>query len=126
MLSSLDNPESITDEQLTSVCKILKKFPHEWESIGTELGFTTSEMEAIKSRPLLLSTAPLSWLNVMLSDWHQWAPTDSRGSKCYPTLHSLRTAVSKAGLGRTAEDLDKLQGMFCGCMEYATVLGEQL
>ena len=72
------------------------------------LGFRTSELDVTESRPLLLAGAPLSWLNAMLSDWQQWTPTDARGSGCYPTLHSLRTAVSKAGLGQVAEILDTL------------------
>jgi hypothetical protein len=102
------NTSRITGNQFTRAYEILKKFPHKWREIGSGLGFTFSELEVIQSRPFLLATAPLSWLDAMLADWHQWTPTDSRGSRQYPTLRSLRTAVSKAGLGQTAEQLDKL------------------
>ena len=110
------SPNKITDKQYTGARDILKKFPHKWQEIGTGLGFTSPELTAIQNRPALFPTAPLGWLNAMLDDWYQWAPTDDRGSGCYPTLRSLRTAVSKAGLGRTAEDLDKLQGRFLHCI----------
>ena len=99
----------ISDEQFTEVCKILKKFPGRWQEIAIELGFRANELSAIRGRPLLLSDAPLSWMNTMLADWKQWTPTDARRSRCYPTLHSLRAAVDKAGLGTVAEGLGKLQ-----------------
>ena len=107
------SPDRITDEQYTGARAILKKFPYKWEEIGTGLGFTSPELTAIQNRPALFLTAPLSWLNAMLTDWHQWTPTDARGSGCYPTLRSLRTAVSKAGLEKTAEDLDKVKQGMC-------------
>jgi hypothetical protein len=74
------------------------------------LGFKDEELNTIQAGPLHLSTAPGSWLSAMLADWRKWAPTDARGSKSYATLYSLRTAVSEAGLGQTAEKLDKLRG----------------
>jgi hypothetical protein len=102
----------ITGEQFEGSKEILKQFRYKWRHIGTNLGFKPDELDAIESNRLLLGTAPLSRLFTMLSDWHQWTPTDTRGSKRHPTLHSLRTAVSKAGLVWTAEELDKLQGKY--------------
>jgi hypothetical protein len=103
----------ITGDQFTRAREILKEFPHKWREIGSGLGFTFSELEVVQNRPLLLATAPLSWLDAMLASWQHWTPTDSRRSRQYPTLCSLRTAVSKAGLGQTAEQLDKLSWTTC-------------
>ena len=73
--------------------------------IGEGLGFKASELDNIMSRPLLLLDAPNSYLSAMLSEWQLWAPGDHRGSNTYATLHSLRTAVDKAGLGLIAQEL---------------------
>ena len=47
-------------------------------------------------------TAPGSWLSAMLEAWLEWKPGDSRGTV---SLESLKKAVDKAGLGRTAAEL---------------------
>ena len=49
--------------------------------------------------------APGSWLRELLVEWFQWAPGDGRGSTEYATLSALKTAVDRAGLGRTAAEL---------------------
>ena len=79
----------------------LRSHSTKWESIGVGLRFTASEIFVIKAAP----GAPYSYLRAMLSIWQQWAPGDARGSKNYATLESLKTAVSKAGLERAAEEL---------------------
>ena len=99
----------ISKAELTQAYEILKEFACQWREIGRGLGFTADELDIIQSRPPLYATGPLSFLDAMLSDWKQWAPKDHRESTSYATLYSLRTAVSKAGLGRTAEKLDKLK-----------------
>ena len=77
----------------------LKTQSTEWKSIAIYLGFTGSELKIIEAKPLLLSGAPTSWLNEMLSEWLQCAPGDGRGSTKIATLEGLRDALDKAGLG---------------------------
>ena len=45
------------------------------------------------------------WLSEMIAEWLEWAPGDNRGSEYYATLKSLKSAVGKAGLGRTSQEL---------------------
>ena len=98
----------ITQEIFKKACDILRKRSDKWWDIGVWLGFTTPELDSIRGNPLNLSGGSHTWQDRMLSDWFEWAPKDARGSISYATLHSLRTAVDKAGLGATAEDLDEL------------------
>jgi hypothetical protein len=95
----------ISHEDFTAASEKLQKYRHKWRDIGRGLGFHSHELDAIQSQPLLIPTAPTSYLNEMLSSWQQWAPGDDRGSTSYATLESLRTAVDKAGLGLTAQEL---------------------
>ena len=83
----------------------LKKHAAKWRDIGTNLGFQQGELDNIQAAPKYLMEAPQSWLRAMLSKWLEWAPNDGRGSDQYATLEALKDAVSKAGLGRTAENL---------------------
>ena len=69
------------------------------------LRFLPGELDNIQARHLLLSNAPLSWLEAMLSEWMQWAPGDSRGSNNFATLEDLKGALSDAGLGGAAYGL---------------------
>ena len=96
---------AISAEDFVRVREILQRHAHKWKLIGQELGFTADELSIIEAKPTLLTTAPLSYLDAMLSDWEQWAPRDHRGSSDYATLASLKSAVNKAGLGRTAREL---------------------
>ena len=48
--------------------------------------------------------APVSHLGAMLEEWIQWAPGDSRGSKSFATIGSLKKALSETGLGAAAHD----------------------
>ena len=68
------------------------------------MGFRQPELSEIQARPALFMDAPGSWLRAMLEDWLEWKPGDERGSA---TLENLKSAVSKAGLGRTAAELRK-------------------
>jgi hypothetical protein len=99
--------DKITGAQFTAALALITKFSHKWRVIGLGLGFAVSELDAIQSMPRLLTTAPLSWLTTMLTDWQQWTPEDARGSGQYPTLRSLRMAVDGAGFGHIAEELEK-------------------
>ena len=83
----------------------LKEHAIKWKDIGTDLGFRPGELNNIQGAPNHQNTAPQSFLRAMLSEWLEWAPGDGRGSDQYATLEALKDAVSKAGLGRTAENL---------------------
>ena len=76
-----------------------------WKEIGTYLGFHQPELRLIETSPALLMGAPGTWFSAMLEAWLQWEPGDKRGSKERASLESLKTAVDKAGLGRTAAEL---------------------
>ena len=84
----------------------LVKHSTKWREIGLCLGFLPSELDNIAARPLLLATAPNSWLDAMLAEWLQWAPEDSRGSTSSATLGNLREALIKAGFCQTAQSLN--------------------
>ena len=81
--------------------------PHaaKWREIGTYLGFRQPELNLIQSSPANFMGAPGSWLSAMLTEWLEWKPGDQRGSKEYASLESVKIAVDKAGLGKTAADL---------------------
>lgn len=96
---------SICEQDFDRSSRILRKYSHKWREIGLELGFKGHELDCIHHSPILLSTAPNSFLDTMLSSWRQWAPGDHRGSTKFATLDSLRTAVDRAGLGLTAQEL---------------------
>ena len=95
----------ISKQEFSGAHGILKHHAHKWKLIGQGLGFTADELSIIEATPTLLTTAPRSYLDAMLSDWWQWAPGDCRGSTDYATLASLKSAVNSAGLGRTAHEL---------------------
>ena len=83
----------------------LSEHAAKWRDIGIHLGFHEGELAKIAGAPLLLEGAPDSWLSAMLSEWVEWAPEDHRGSTQYATLKNLKNAVSKSGLGKTAQEL---------------------
>ena len=93
------------EDHHTKLLGQLKVHAAKWREIGTWLGFKQGELDNIQSSPKLLDQAPLSYLNTMLSKWYQWAPGDDRGSKDFATLRALKTAVSKAELGKLANEL---------------------
>ena len=81
--------------------------PHaaNWKEIGTYLGFSQPELTLIQSSPVHFMGAPGSWLSAMLEAWLEWKPGDKRGSSESASLESLKEAVSKARLGKTAAEL---------------------
>ena len=83
----------------------LKVHAAKWRDIGTHLGFLQGEMDNIQSSPMNLTGAPQSYLSAMLALWLEWAPGDARGSAHYTTLEALKSAVSEASLGSTADSL---------------------
>ena len=95
----------ISREEFDGASNLLQQYSHIWKKIGKHLGFTANELSLIEAAPTHHANAPSSWMTAMLSSWQQWAPGDHRGSTSYATLDSLRTAVDKAGLGLTAQEL---------------------
>ena len=74
----------------------LAKHSAEWRNIGRCLGFLPSHLDIIEARPLLMKTAPCSWLEAVLAQWLR----SGEGK-----LETLRNALWEAGLGQTAYDL---------------------
>lgn len=84
---------------------VLVKHVSEWEDIGKCLGFTEGELKNIKHQPMLIMSAPKSFLREMLSQWLQWGPGDGRGSPGYATKEMLSKALRKANLSELADKL---------------------
>ena len=93
----------LADIHMSSLLQQLSVHAMKWREIGTYLGFRPGELDNICGHSLLIS--PTDWLREMLSQWLQWAPGDSRGSKSFATLEDLKTALYQAGLGVTAHGL---------------------
>ena len=75
--------------------KQLAKHSAEWRNIGRGLGFIPSDLDVIQAKPVLLDSAPSSWLEAMLA---QWLCSGGR-------LETLKCALWDAGLGQTASEL---------------------
>ena len=108
MIAVSSDKTRLTEQDLRKILKLLSPYSHMWSDIGIELGFTNSHLNKIKDNPTLLSNAPSSYLREMLTQWLQWAPGDAAGHESYATLESLQRAVSGAGLGVTAQDLQNI------------------
>ena len=75
-----------------------KKSPY-WRNLGSQLGFTTKELDEIDKHP------DKDKLYKMLYQWVKWYPGDSRGSTNFATYTSLQTAFVMAGLGEVVHSL---------------------
>ena len=95
----------LAESDLPALLDKLNSHASKWRDIGIRLGFLKGELDNIEARPLLLNSAPESWLREMLSEWLQWAPEDGRGSSSFATLDALKIALSNSGLGATASCL---------------------
>ena len=100
-----DSSNKLNVSHLEPLLSQLSEHAAKWRDFGTYLGFRPGELSKIESKPLLLTDAPQSWLRALLEQWLEWTPGDERRSTQYPTLKALKTAVDKAGLGRTASEL---------------------
>ena len=76
-----------------------------WDIIARYVGFHDYEIDSIKSNPTHLYGAPQSYLRPLLSQWVQFSPPDSRGSKDVATLEALKSAVDRAGFHADAKTL---------------------
>ena len=102
MLLGEDN--RLTAKHFPALLQQLKVHAHRWREIGTHLGFHPGSLSNIEARLSLMYGAPVSHLGALLEEWIQWAPGDSRGSKNFATIGSLKKALSEAGLGAAAHD----------------------
>ena len=96
----------LTSRHLDALLQQLSEHAAKWRDIGMKLGFTPGELDNIQDSPTLMSRAPKSLLETMLSKWLEWAPGDRRGSIDFATLEGLRQALRHADLGVTAHDLN--------------------
>ena len=80
----------------------LQQHSPKWNPIGLSLGFTTPELNTISCMITLLTGAPVSYLQELLSQWVQWPTTDHPN---HPTVRALCTALrsSLVGLGSLAQ-----------------------
>ena len=92
-------------EHLSSLYRQLSEHASKWKEIGTYLGFHGGELSNIEAKPSLHHESPKGFLLELLSEFLEWAPGDSRGSKEYATLGALKEAVRDAGLGKMAAEL---------------------
>lgn len=88
---------------------LVHSISNKWRDIGIGLGFTVSELDLIIGRPLLLATAPTSYLTELLNQWVQW-PTVNHHKK--PTLKALCEVLrsSLVGLGSLADKVEREMG----------------
>ena len=80
------------------LCEILKPHATKWREIGQHLGFLPGDLDNIQGAPLLLQTAPVSWMNAVLE---KFLKEREGGAK----MSVLEAALNKAGLGVTASQL---------------------
>ena len=92
-----DQPLTVEDHHAV-LCEILKPHATKWREIGQHLGFLPGDLDNIQGAPLLLQTAPGSWMNVMLENFLQ---EREGGAK----MSVLEAALNKAGLEVTASQL---------------------
>ena len=95
----------LTSNHLAALLEQLSQHAAKWREIGVKLGFTPGELDTIQDSPMLMSRAPISYLDSMVSKWLEWAPGDRRGSTDFATLEGLRDALRQTDLGATAHDL---------------------
>ena len=94
---------SLTDKDHAHIYYKLRHHAASWRDIGRALGFKQGEMNNIRSNPMLIASAPNSYLEEMLTQWLEWAPGDGRGSVGFATKETLRVALLKANLGQLAQ-----------------------
>ena len=95
---------NLSENDLAKILTLLRECSPKWIEIGRYLGFRSEELDSIRSRPSLLSNAPVSYLKELLSQW-LYRPTPYHPDP--PTWESLREALMKANLGSLVEKVDK-------------------
>ena len=89
-----DLPLTVEDHRAV-LCEILKLHANKWREIGQHLGFLPGDLDNIQAAPLLLQTAPVSWMNAVLEK----VLKEREGGAMVSVLEA---ALNKAGLGVTA------------------------
>ena len=110
-----------------------------WRDVGSQLGFSTQELEDVHKRDLLNFRSirrpmqhgtEIFWKSSsyisesskcmiqMLKRWLQWYPKDSRGSTSFPRYQSLKKAVTKARFGNIVGNLCSYQDIVAAAKEY--------
>jgi chromosome segregation ATPase len=98
-----DMLKSMHIKELSETIVRSKKILSEWRKLGSQLGFTTEELDRIDcptSKNRLLE---------MLREWLRWYPGDSRGSTDFPSYTGLQNALVKAGFGHVIQYLSSYQ-----------------
>ena len=96
----------LNQRHLPTIYRQLKtKCSTKWKEIGTYLGFCEGELDIIVSKQLQNSEGIDGCLRIMLAEWMEWSPGDSRGSKQEPNLGALKCAICAAGCAKTAKNL---------------------
>ena len=116
--SSVVIPDDILGEKhFEGLCKTLersdksKRYISHWRGIGSQLGFSTQELDNIQKKHTFPQTNFISdsIIEDMLLQWLKWSPHDSRGSSSFPTYLSLKRALTNAGLGSIVGNLCSFQ-----------------
>ena len=97
---------TLSEKDIVNLMRLLQSYSYKWNPIGLSLGFTQHELCTISSMVTLLTGAPVSYLQELLSQWVQWPTTDHPS---HPTVRALCTALrsSLVGLGSLAEEVEK-------------------
>ena len=86
-----------------TIARRSRKISSEWQKLGSQLGFTTEELDKIGRR------TSMDRFSELLNEWTQWYPGDSRGSTDFPSYTGLQNALVKAGLGEAIQYLTPYQ-----------------
>lgn len=93
------------DGDLLNIKKLIGTHATKWFDIGLHLGFKHGDLKNIKAHPSAQNTAPISYLQEMLAEWLQWAPSDGHGH-VYANVQSLQSALRESKLGVVAETFE--------------------
>ena len=128
---STDSAELIPDDMLTEkhldiLLESLESveckgddYKLQWRKVGSQLGFSKPELDAIQeSQSQILTPQALSLhlqeqtqiiddicIFTMLERWLKWYPRDSRGSTSFPSYSNLKKAIVNAGCGNVIPHL---------------------
>ena len=100
------NLVTLSGKDIVNIVRLLQSYSYKWNPIGLSLGFTPHELCTISCMITLLTGAPVSYLQELLSQWVQWPTTDHPN---HPTVRALCTALrsSLVGLGSLADEVEK-------------------
>ncbi len=90
--------------------RLLRPVAAEWELLGVQVGVAPNELRIIKSKPLLLATAPLSFLQETLYVWLQQRPPE----RSWPTVRVLCDALKSELMGEKYDLADKARTTLLG------------